>query len=59
MGEVTVRPSANDAETLTNVEAFRTVAILGLGLLLKAGLVAAIAIVVARGGAAIWRRLRR
>lgn len=57
--EVTVSPSANDPETLTRGEAFRTVAILSLGLLLKAGLVAAIAIFVARGGAAIWRRLRR
>jgi hypothetical protein len=59
VGEVTARPPANDVETLTRGEAYRTVAILGIGLLLKAGLLTAIAILLARGGAAIWRGLQR
>ncbi len=36
MVEITISPSANDPETLTRGEAFRTVAILSVGLLLKA-----------------------
>ena len=41
------------------MEEYRTVAILVLGLLIKGGLLAALVGLLARGGRAVWRRLRR
>ena len=50
---------SKDGKAAPTMEEYRTVAILVIGLLIKGGLVAALVGLLARGGRAVWRSLRR